>query len=150
MPHGYIVFTKSRLAIRVLNFLVHTVKNAKGLNEVTRFETVIILKWVLCKCFAAVYRDDCGKVHSWLQCSYMEMNGLDKFGNIPVRLFVFCTTQTLLWLIYTCFYSFTNTLLDSHSVRRLHKYTHRHSQVLVQGKPSFMYHCVTGPLSVQH
>ena len=34
-------------------------------------------------------REDCGKVHSWLQWlitglySYMEMNRLDEFGNIP-------------------------------------------------------------------
>ena len=77
---------KSRLAIRVFNFLVHHI-NAKRLNDVMRFETVVILKWVLSKCFAAVYREDCGKVHSWLQWLigwFMEMN-----------------TQTLLWLIYS-------------------------------------------------
>ena len=51
-------------------------------------------------------REDCGKVHSWLQWlitglySYMEMNRLDEFGNIPeamnyvtsFSLFTFCTT----------------------------------------------------------
>ena len=34
---------KSRLAIRVFNFLVHSIK-AKRLNDVTRYETVVILK----------------------------------------------------------------------------------------------------------
>ena len=44
---------KSRLAIRVFNFLVHHI-NAKRLNDIMRYETVVILKWVLCKRFAAV------------------------------------------------------------------------------------------------
>ena len=35
--------SKSRLAIRVFNFLVHHI-NAKRLNDVTRYETVVILK----------------------------------------------------------------------------------------------------------
>ena len=48
VPHltpVYLTTCKSRLAIRVFNFLVHCV-NARRLNDVTRHETVVILKWV--------------------------------------------------------------------------------------------------------
>ena len=75
---------------------------------------MVILKWVLCKRFGGCLLEKtvamCTAGSTGLY-SYMEMNGLDEFGNISeatiyvtsFSIFTFCTIYSeVLWLIYSC------------------------------------------------